>query len=72
MNKQCCGTCALWDRDAAKDKMGRVRRDRAARCLWESLEIYPESVNVENMQPLPRYTMLRDYGEDCKCWAPRT
>ena len=31
---QCCRNCRWWDIDSARDKAGRVRSDRVARCQW--------------------------------------
>ena len=66
--KQSCRTCALWDRDAAKDKAGRIRNDRTARCLWASSEMRPISV-AHHLYPLPKpgYTGAAN-GETCPCW----
>ena len=74
MNKQCCGTCALWDRDAAKDSAGRLRGHWTAQCLWKSTEVYPASVRdyeTKSVRPHANRT-VRDDGKDCPCWKPRT
>jgi len=59
-----CRDCKLYDLDAVKDRAGRVRRDRAAQCLWrpESI-VLPDSVKllapvITKMQP--------DDGQRCK------
>lgn len=63
-----CRDCKLYDLEATKDKAGRVRRDRVARCLWESKEQWPLSVNLSlNSRPSPSY-MLPDGGHGCQCF----
>ena len=61
-----CKTCALWNRKQAADKIGRIRKDSIARCLWESTEPWPESVGHERR---PWATNMRPSdGIDCPCW----
>jgi hypothetical protein len=40
-----CRNCKLYDLDAVKSKSGAVMGHRAARCLWVSTEVWPESVS---------------------------
>lgn len=63
-----CGTCAHWDRAAARDAAGRVRGDRLARCLWE----LPESVQLPPGAVMRRYggQFTRDEGKACPAWIP--
>lgn len=67
--KVCCGTCALWDRDAAKDKAGRVCAYLAADCLWPSPVAWPALAYRPGTHIILR--MFRDEGTDCACWRPR-
>lgn len=71
MNK-CCKTCALWNIKQAQDAAGRVRKDRVARCLWVSTEVYPSSIVLRHGEPrpIPAYTSHNN-GTDCACWEPR-
>lgn len=39
-----CRDCKLYDLDKVKSKSGAVLSNRAARCLWQSTEVWPESV----------------------------
>jgi hypothetical protein len=48
-----CRNCKLYDLDAVKDRAGRVRGDRFARCLWKSIEVWPESVSSWSKRPDP-------------------
>ena len=64
-----CRDCALYDLDAVKDKAGRVRSDRVARCLWVSTE--PAPLSFWNWRPSGRIRMLPDDGEGCPCFKPR-
>ena len=67
---QCCATCALFDLDATRDKAGRIRKDWAAKCLWVSAEVYPESVYRYADRPQALYMKPR-FGITCKAWKPR-
>ena len=73
MNK-CCKTCGFWNYAQAADKLGRVRKDNVARCLWKSTEIWPLSVTGasgwSNTRPEPRYMSPID-GIGCPCWKAR-
>lgn len=64
-----CRDCKLWDIESAKDKAGRVRKERAARCLWESTEQWPLSV-VNAYRPYPGYMCAID-GHRCPCFQKR-
>lgn len=63
-----CGTCAYWDRDAAKDAAGRVRGDRVAKCLWT----IPASVPVPGDVSIRRDFVYRTKldGAGCPAWVP--
>ena len=68
---KCCRTCALWDIEAAKDKAGRVRKDRVARCMWALTVSLPVSLHGWLRHGTgPRY-MPSYAGEDCECWVLR-
>lgn len=62
-----CRDCKLWNRDEAKDKAGRIRKDRGAKCLWESTEVYPASVReyLSPRRPITAYMTAED-GKGCK------
>ena len=68
MNK-CCRTCALWNRKAAMDAAGRIRKVRAVLCNWKSTEPYPDSVTGRygNSRPTAGFTVSTD-GINCPCW----
>jgi hypothetical protein len=66
---RCCLTCALWDKAAALNAAGRLRRDKTARCLWQSTEPYPAST-FDQTRPRPSF-MASDWGTDCVCWVAR-
>ena len=73
MTDKCCGTCKLWRREDAMDAAGRVRRDRGARCMWVSTEIYPISIRdygFGGVRPKGSLTS-RDDGKNCPCWENR-
>lgn len=65
-----CRDCKLFDIDAAKDKAGRVRKDRAVRCLWESREQYPVSILAVHGRPKVGY-VTSDMGNGCPCFQKR-
>lgn len=66
-----CRDCALWDIDAARDKAGRVRKDRAARCKWISIEPWPDSVSSPlYMRPKASYVSA-NCGALCPCFVKR-
>lgn len=64
-----CRDCALWDIDAAKDKAGVVRRNRAAICLWVSSENWPMSVRGFS-RPAATHTTA-EQGNGCPCFVDR-
>lgn len=66
---QCCGTCALWNRERATDAIGRVKAHAVAECKWSGQILLPASMNKVQMG---RSWMARDYGTDCQCWVKRT
>ena len=61
-----CRECKLFDIDAAKDKVGRVRKSRLAKCLWVSKEQYPNALYSFG-RPTAGYTSSAD-GFGCKCF----
>jgi hypothetical protein len=65
---KCCGTCALWNIERAKDASGKVQ-NRPAECAWALSVPLPASLWARNM-PKPSW-MCRDYGTDCAAWTPR-
>lgn len=68
-----CRSCGWWERTQAMDAAGRIRRDRVARCLWESTEPYPVSVVTSYFgasgRPKGGYTAADD-GANCACFKP--
>ena len=70
---QCCKSCDFWDIAKAQDKIGRVRKDAVARCLWKLTEPLPDSVQTWS-KPMVLSTswMGATYGKECACWRPRT
>ena len=64
-----CRECKLWDRQAAMDKAGRIRRDRTARCLWASNEVWPLSVDSRTIRPIPGSMGPLD-GNRCQRFIP--
>jgi hypothetical protein len=68
-----CRNCELWDRSAATNKAGRIMRDWAARCTWESVEAIPHSItNGYDYTPRKTGYMCADDGEGCPCFTPLT
>jgi hypothetical protein len=69
-----CRTCALYDIAAVRDKAGRVRKDRAARCLWTMPEFaVPASLPEWGTRRLvPQLHMEPNDGENCPAWQERT
>jgi len=66
-----CRDCALWDIDAAKDKIGRVLSSRYVKCFWESKEQYPLSVYERaNQRPHTSYMSAND-GHRCPFFIKR-
>ena len=66
-----CRDCKLWDTEAAKDKAGRIRKDRAAKCLWISTEVWPVSVNERySMRPTAGFMRSED-GYRCPRFIKR-
>lgn len=65
-----CRECKLYDLDATKDKAGRVRKNRIARCLWVSTETLPDSVLAFNIRPTAG-SMQPDDGKRCKRFIKR-
>ena len=65
-----CGNCGLWNRKEAQDKAGRVRKGRAAKCLWDLSGRLPRSVRRWGGEIHVGYT-TKDDGEGCPCWEPR-
>lgn len=59
-----CKECALWDRERAADKAGRVRHDLVAECLWRPVwaACIPEQ---ERASLFPRY-MQGSSGKECQ------
>lgn len=70
---RCCKSCEFWNIKQAQDKIGRVRKDAVARCLWTLTEPLPASVMTWG-KPMVLSTswMGATYGTDCACWRPRT
>lgn len=63
-----CRDCKLWNIEEAKDRAGRVRKDRVAKCLWEPKERWPKSAVL----PYPRLSYMAPYyGEGCPCFVKR-
>ena len=64
-----CRDCAFYDLEAVKDRAGRVRSDRAAKCLWVSTEVVPISCGRHR---LPETTWMEpNQGDGCPCFKPR-
>jgi hypothetical protein len=74
-----CRTCALYDLDAVKDRAGRVRKNRVAKCRWETRMI---AASVRRscgyyLSGSPGRTIRGGYmppneGKDCPCWEERS
>lgn len=65
-----CKDCKLFDIEAVKDKAGRVRKSKYAKCLWISTEQYPISLSYDHVRPVARYVAASD-GERCPCFQKR-
>jgi hypothetical protein len=63
-----CGTCKWWDRDAAKDKAGRVRADWGAECQWP----VPKLPSSTRQSGIALWPMTRNGGTACPCWEARS
>jgi hypothetical protein len=64
-----CKECALWDIEAARDRLGRVRKTSYAPCLWKAEFAIPYSVTLWLK---PKAGMTRgDRGEKCPCFQKR-
>jgi len=61
-----CRDCALWNRVEAMDKIGRILKDRPAKCLWVSTEVYPKSIRrfMNDRRPVASYMTAND-GHGC-------
>ena len=68
---RCCRSCALWNIDAAREKIGGLRNDQAARCGWKRTEAMPSSADPAFNLPPFLFTMRADAGTDCPCWRER-
>lgn len=69
---KCCGTCARFPGEKVKDAAGRVHTERAGRCQWQSVEVYPSAVPINswsNHRPTPNFVRVLD-GSDCPCYTP--
>ena len=68
-----CRTCAHYDLAKTLDKAGRVRSDRAARCLWTNTEPLPISLTRSwHMARLTPHSHMRpNDGQDCPAHKPR-
>lgn len=66
-----CRDCAHYDLKTVLSANGRVLSNRAARCLWSSLEAWPVSVTrgLGRMRPTPGY-MEPNEGAGCPCFRP--
>ena len=49
------------------DRAGRIRKNRAVRCLWISKEAWP--ISVRDRRPSPSYMTSED-GAGCPCFVP--
>ena len=68
---RCCRTCGLWDIEKAKDKAGRLRKDRVARCMWVCPPLPEAAMYTGNRTIVAGYSS-HDQGSECKCWVERT
>lgn len=65
-----CRNCELYNVNAVKNARGAIMSNRAARCLWQSTEVWPESVPEYSRRVSARY-MTPNEGENCKCFVER-
>ncbi len=66
-----CRNCAMYDLKAVLSKNGRVLPNMGARCLWESVEVYPLSVTRGEPARRPRATWMEpNDGAACECFTP--
>ena len=70
MTEQSCKTCHWWDIESAKDKAGRVRSDRAAKCLWPTPPL-PDAAYRTAESGIHLAHMAAYYGSQCPCWKER-
>jgi hypothetical protein len=67
-----CRDCKLYDLDGVRSKSGAILRNRTARCLWQSTEVWPASV-IEALARRPSVgRMGPDDGQGCKRFIKRT
>lgn len=60
-----CRDCKLYDLDAVKNARGAVMKNKTARCLWVSTEVWPASVRSPfNTRPSASW-MEPDDGARC-------
>jgi hypothetical protein len=66
-----CRDCKFYDLDAVRSKSGAILSNRAARCLWQSTEVWPISVASSlNRRPTPSH-MEPNEGAQCQVFNPR-
>ena len=69
MNKS-CRTCKFFPLTEVMDAAKRVRRDRAARCLWKAPDIdWPDSMGMRVPNLTPQLWMQADDGKYCLAWV---
>ncbi len=64
-----CRDCKLYDLDATKSASGAVLRQRIARCLWVSTEVWP--VSVSHGSRASAGSMRPDDGARCQRFIKR-
>ena len=66
--KKLCRNCKHFDIESAKDAAGRIRGDRAVKCLWP-VPAFPICVMV-SVPKRAGYTVA-GRGSDCPCFEER-
>ena len=71
MTDSMCRNCRLYDIDNVKDKAGRVRAGRSAKCRWEfPIGAWPDSIYPEDRHLTKRF-MLPNDGAWCAAFEER-
>lgn len=65
-----CRDCALYDLQAVLSKNGRVMTNWSARCLWKSIEPWPNSVTNGHGQSRAKAGSCQpNDGAGCPCFT---
>lgn len=67
-----CRTCIHFPIESVRDKAGRVRSDRGAKCLWEPPFPFPASSEIGGQKVAISLMFMRaNDGGNCPCHVAR-